>query len=483
MKTMYEAIANSPETMLKATLNATDTTISVVDVSVLPQAPNLVCVGSGDTTETIRYGAIDSENNLLLNCERGFQGVASKHLVNTRVSRNFTAYDNNTFKENIEALKVDVDGLTDGVNKAESKISEIESGVLAVGNAIKFNGLLSSQFVRSDADNEVIQTKGIEISSNNSDTRFGYNTLLTSGINNKNNTAFGYKALENNATGMNNTGVGRLVLNANKEGIENTAIGSATLSSNENGSRNVAIGRLAGTNIQAVGNTGATDINDSTYVGCTASPSANIVNNEIVIGAFAVGKGNNTAHIGNSSVSTISYGAGTGTSFTNRSDERLKEDIELANLDLCYENIIKKLPIKRFKYINEFTQESDKYKLGFIAQDFEKVLPKSVHKSKAILHRLDKKGKKKTKVVRYKHTEEKKDEDGNLIKQEVVEEVEVDDVYETNEEMLSIDVSQLLPMTIGAVQKLAQMVEEQQEMIKTMQERIKELAGENDKIS
>lgn len=149
MKTMYEAIANSPETMLKATLNATDTTVSVVDASVLPQAPNLACIGSGDTTETIRYGAIDSENNLLLNCERGFQGVASKHLVNTRVSRNFTAYDNNTFKENIEALKVDVDGLTEDVNNIENKITQFTT---------TNNILINSNFRQSELVNQRGQT-------------------------------------------------------------------------------------------------------------------------------------------------------------------------------------------------------------------------------------------------------------------------------------------------------------------------------------
>ena len=66
--------------------------------------------------------------------------------------------------------------------------------------------------------------------------------------------------------------------------------------------------------------------------------------------------------------------------WTTPSDQRLKENIELANLDICYENI-KNLPLKRYKYKNFIINESavrDRTKLGWIAQDVEKVFPKAI---------------------------------------------------------------------------------------------------------
>ena len=64
----------------------------------------------------------------------------------------------------------------------------------------------------------------------------------------------------------------------------------------------------------------------------------------------------------------------------NTSDQRLKENIEEANYDTCY-NIIKNLPLKRYTWKNEvYTTEQvkDRSKLGWIAQDVEIVFPKAV---------------------------------------------------------------------------------------------------------
>ena len=66
--------------------------------------------------------------------------------------------------------------------------------------------------------------------------------------------------------------------------------------------------------------------------------------------------------------------------WTVSSDIRLKENIEDADLDLCYNNI-KNLPLKRYKWKDEYiTYEntSDRHKLGWIAQDVETILPKAI---------------------------------------------------------------------------------------------------------
>lgn len=62
------------------------------------------------------------------------------------------------------------------------------------------------------------------------------------------------------------------------------------------------------------------------------------------------------------------------------SDERVKENIVLADLDKCYDNI-KKIPLKHFKWSYEQFSDGqiyDRRKLGWIAQDVEKVFKKAV---------------------------------------------------------------------------------------------------------
>ena len=64
------------------------------------------------------------------------------------------------------------------------------------------------------------------------------------------------------------------------------------------------------------------------------------------------------------------------------SDERLKENIVDADLDMCY-NTIDSLDLKRFKWKDEFIgtyEVDDKHKLGWIAQEVEQLIPKAVKK-------------------------------------------------------------------------------------------------------
>ena len=79
-------------------------------------------------------------------------------------------------------------------------------------------------------------------------------------------------------------------------------------------------------------------------------------------------------------VSTDSAGKPSTNTWTIVSDERIKEEIELADLDLCYQ-AVKNIPLKRFKWKDEvYTEEQvrDRRKLGWIAQDVEAVFPKAV---------------------------------------------------------------------------------------------------------
>jgi hypothetical protein len=72
---------------------------------------------------------------------------------------------------------------------------------------------------------------------------------------------------------------------------------------------------------------------------------------------------------------------GAGGLWTVVSDERIKADIELADLDRCYK-IIKSIPLKRFAWADGVyadEQVKDRHNLGWIAQDVQKVFPKAVN--------------------------------------------------------------------------------------------------------
>lgn len=102
MKEMYKGKVNSPETLLSEQITAAQTDIKVEDASVLPTGPNLAVIGVGTDAETIKYSSIN--NNILVGCTRGFQGIAKVWDANTPVARNFTEYDIGSLQDNVEKL-------------------------------------------------------------------------------------------------------------------------------------------------------------------------------------------------------------------------------------------------------------------------------------------------------------------------------------------------------------------------------------------
>lgn len=80
-----------------------------------------------------------------------------------------------------------------------------------------------------------------------------------------------------------------------------------------------------------------------------------------------------------------------GTTWSNPSDQRIKENIEDADLERCY-NDIKNLKLRRFKYKDDFInnhQLEDKNVLGFIAQEVKNIFPKSVDIKPNELYNID----------------------------------------------------------------------------------------------
>jgi hypothetical protein len=71
-----------------------------------------------------------------------------------------------------------------------------------------------------------------------------------------------------------------------------------------------------------------------------------------------------------------------GGSWSSTSDRRLKENIQDADIDLCY-NTVKTIPLRRFKWRDDlegFSEyQKDKNVLGWIAQEVEEYMPKSIN--------------------------------------------------------------------------------------------------------
>jgi hypothetical protein len=102
MKTMYKGLVNSPETTITNNIGTNDTIIYVLDPARVPSdLPNLMVLGTGTNAETIKVTAIEGN---ALTVERGFQGIAKDWLAGTIIARNFTEYDHDAFKVNIEYL-------------------------------------------------------------------------------------------------------------------------------------------------------------------------------------------------------------------------------------------------------------------------------------------------------------------------------------------------------------------------------------------
>ncbi|MEI6091560.1 MAG: hypothetical protein WCR42_13985 [bacterium] len=145
---------------------------------------------------------------------------------------------------------------------------------------------------------KVNSQKAGELSSSDN-TSFGYQSFMNS--TGGQNSAFGYRALNNNSTGTSNSGFGFQALYANSTGKDNVAVGWQSLFANTTASNNTAIGQLAGRYI-ADGATANETSSQSVYLGSKTKAGASGVANEIVIGYDAIGSGSNTATLGNTSL-------------------------------------------------------------------------------------------------------------------------------------------------------------------------------------
>jgi hypothetical protein len=113
------------------------------------------------------------------------------------------------------------------------------------------------------------------------------------------------------------------------------------------------------------------------------TPATLLINNTLASGSIDIARGDNLSLASPALFNVFSDSAAkpATSTWTTVSDERLKENIVSADLDLCLNNI-KNIPLKYYKWKDEYiseSQSSDRHKLGWIAQDVEVVYPKAVN--------------------------------------------------------------------------------------------------------
>jgi hypothetical protein len=155
-------------------------------------------------------------------------------------------------------------------------------------------------------------------------------------------------------------------------------------------------------------------------------------------------------------LSTDSAGKPSTNTWTIVSDERIKEDVELADLDLCYQ-AIKDIPLKRFKWKDEvYTDEQvrDRHKLGWIAQDVEAVFPKAVGTHEFKYNQI-------FEEITIPAIEEELDEEGNVLVLAQPERIEQGNLISEDviEDCRDLNSDQLYAAMYGAMQKLIDKVE------------------------
>jgi len=263
-------------------------------------------------------------------------------------------------------VKVTVDNLTTG--RAISALSlnsltvGLGSGAVATNTAVGVGALNANT---SGANNTALGNQALY-----ANTTAGRNTAIGFLTGNANTTghitAIGAYVLNANTTGTGNTGVGGNdealsgALQANTTGSYNVGIGTSALGANTTASNNTAVGYQAGSAITTGGN--------NIYVGYIAQAAGLSESGAIVVGASSTSKGSNTGYI-NAGGGGV-YQGNNSAAWSITSDQRIKKNI--VDVTSGLDKILALRPVE-FDY-----KENDKHEVGFIAQEYQQVLPNQV---------------------------------------------------------------------------------------------------------
>jgi len=220
-------------------------------------------------------------------------------------------------------------------------------------------GLFALKLNTTGSDNTAIGHASLANSTGNNNAALG-SGALQSNTTASNNTAVGYQALYSNTTVGSNTAFGYQAASLNTGGIATTAIGLSALKVLTTGNYNTALGYEAG----LVLTTGESN----TYLGFRATASGINATGEIVLCTGAsTGKGSNTGFI---NTSNGVYQGNNSAAWSITSDQRIKKNI--VDVASGLDKILALRPVE-FDY-----KENDKHEVGFIAQEYQQVLPNQV---------------------------------------------------------------------------------------------------------
>lgn len=127
LTTMYAPQNNGPHTALAEAINAAQTDITVVDASVLPDAPNLLTIGTGEDAELVLMSA---KTGNILTVTRGYNGTVAKSWeADEWVYRAITAQDVSALQANVNAINAEKASLPVSDTPPEDSEFWVDTGV------------------------------------------------------------------------------------------------------------------------------------------------------------------------------------------------------------------------------------------------------------------------------------------------------------------------------------------------------------------
>lgn len=361
-----------------------------------------------------------------------------------------------------EQLNQKQDTLVSGTNiKTINGNSLLGSGDLTISGG---GGSVELTSERGSNANIAMSQLGIENIFYGSQVTLGYNATA----NPPTATAIGYNATAN---GMATTALGYNATAKDTFGSGATALGG---SATAEGTSAIAIGYNATANnvgTIAIGPDAKAIEGSATAIGCKATANGT---NSTAIGNGAKASYSNIIVLGNSDIKDLRCQVQT---ISQLSDSRVKEDVSLANTAQCLVDV-NRLPVSRFKYKDFTGTHLDVHRTGFMADDVEKVFPKSVAKFDETFPVLDEEG---NKVY-----EQEVDEEGNPVYEQAVDEsgvalfnedgsVKYDETKPVMkektfvlEDVKSIAMEMAIPTLWGAVQELSKKVESLKTEVETL---------------
>ena len=145
MKPMYPGIPFSPSTTLAQGIGAADTTITLADSSVLPDAPNYATIGTDETGEVILYAA--KAGNILSGCVRGVEGTAQQWNAGTVIARNWNNIDYQNLIDNVTKINNSKANKPD--NRTAGNLAALDANGDLTDSGLPSEGLIDDTLTKS----------------------------------------------------------------------------------------------------------------------------------------------------------------------------------------------------------------------------------------------------------------------------------------------------------------------------------------------